>query len=415
MKPIVIKWVIGAVVLAGVVVLAGMRLSGGTAVQVVTVERRAIQQSVVVTGRVNAPARIDLGAEVTATVTEVRAREGDRVAAGTLLLRLSDAEAQATLEQARGALAEARLRARQQAGVTRPVADQAVRQAEVVTTNAERELQRARELVAQGFFSQQKLDEAQRQADTARSALDAARVQAQAQQARGVEPVLAASRVEQAEAALAAAQARLTRLRITSPIDAVVLTRTVEPGSLAQPGKVLMSLAAARGVRVDANVDEKHLRTLALGMPGRVVADAVPAQAFDARLNYIAPAVDPLRGSVEVRLEVPTPPAFLRPDMTVSVELLGGARADALVLPAAAVRDADRDAPWVLALRDGRAVRVPVRVGLSGVGAIEITEGLSPGDQAIPQTEKALPGDRVRAAAPRGTEKGMEVPSFISR
>lgn len=415
MKPIVVKWGIGAVVLAGVLVVAGVRLSGGTAVQVVTVERRAIQQSVVVTGRVNAPARIDVGAEVTATVAEVRVREGDRVAAGALLLRLSDAEALATLEQARGALAEARLRVRQQSGVSRPVADQAVRQAEVVATNAERELQRARDLVAQGFYSQQKLDEAQRIHDTARSALDSARLLAEAQQARGVEPVLAASRVEQAEATLAAAQARLARLRITSPMDAVVLTRQVEPGSLAQPGKILLSLAAARGVRIDAHVDEKHLRVLTPGMPGRVLADAVPAEPFDARLSYVAPAVDPLRGSVEVRLEVPAPPAFLRPDMTVSVELLGGSRPDALVLPAAAVRDSDRDAPWVLLLREGRAVRVPVRVGLTGVGAIEVTDGLAAGDTAIPQTEKALPGDRVRAAAPRGGEKGMEVPSFISR
>ena len=54
-------------------------------------------------------------------------------------------------------------------------------------------------------------------------------------------------------------------------------------------------------------------------------------------------------------------------------------------------------------------------LGLTGVGAIEVTDGLAAGDTAIPQTEKALPGDRVRAAAPRGGEKGMEVPSFISR
>jgi len=99
----------------------------------------------------------------------------------------------------------------------------------------------------------------------------------------------------------------------------------------------------------------------------------------------------------------------------VSVELLAGSKKDALVLPSSAVRDADREKPWVLALQDARAVRVPVRLGLRGIGSVEILEGLKEGDEAIPQTEKALPGDRVRRGPALAPEKGMEVPSFISR
>src|SRR5690606_37683333 len=176
----------------------------------------------------------------------------------------------------------------------------------------------------------------------ARSMLESARVQAQANQEKGVEQALARSRVEQAEAALEVAEARLARLRIVSPVDAIVLSRQAEPGSMAQPGSVLLSLAAQGGLRIDAGIDEKHLGVLQLGMPARAVADAFPGQPFDAKLIYIAPAVDPQRGTVEVRLAVPDAPSFLRPDMTVSVELLGGEKADALVLPAGAVRDADR-------------------------------------------------------------------------
>ncbi|WP_293605617.1 efflux RND transporter periplasmic adaptor subunit [Polaromonas sp. UBA4122] len=412
MKPLV-KWGAGAlVVLAAAVMLAGQR---GTPVQVVAVARTGIVQSVVATGRINAPARMDIGAEVSATVLEVRVREGDRVKAGDLLVRLSDAEAHAALQQARAALAEARGRATQQATVAAPVAAQAVVQAQAAFTSAEREHQRARDLVAQGFFSQQKLDDAQRALDTARSALESARVQAQANQASGVERVLAVSRVDQAVAALEVAQARLERLSITSPVDAVVLNRTAEPGSMAQPGRVLLSLAAQGGLRIDAGVDEKNLRLLSPGMAARAVADAYPGQSFDAQLSYIAPAVDPLRGTVEVRLAVPKPPGFLRPDMTVSVELVGGTKKDALVLPSGAVRDADREAPWVLALQDGRAVRVPVKLGLRGVGAVEIVDGLKEGEEVIPQTEKAAPGDRVRRGPSVAQGKGMEVPSFISR
>lgn len=414
MKPLA-KW--GAAALIALIALAAVLLASqrGTQIAVAPVVRTGIVQSVVATGRLNASARMDIGAEVTATVLEVRVREGDRVTAGELLLRLSDAEARAAVQQARAGLLEARGRATQQATVAAPVAAQAVLQAEAAFTAAEREQQRATDLVAQGFFSQQKLDDAQRALDTARSALASARVQAQSNQPSGVEHVLAASRVDQAAAAVEVAAARLARLSISSPVDAMVLTRNVEPGSMAQPGRVLLTLAAQGGLRIDADVDEKNLRLLTPGMAARAVADAYPGQSFDAQLSYISPAVDPQRGTVEVRLAVPKPPAFLRPDMTVSVELVGGVKKDALVLPSGAVRDADREAPWVLLLSEGRALRVPVKLGLRGIGAVEILAGLKEGDEAIPQTEKAVPGDRVRRGPPVAQSKGFEVPSFIQR
>ena len=414
MKPLV-KWGVAALLVVAVSAAALLASRRGTAVQLVPVVRTGIVQSVVATGRLNAPARMDMGAEVTATVLDVRVREGDRVKAGDVLLHLADAEARASLQQARAALLEARGRATQQATVAAPVASQAVVQAQAAFTAAEREHQRARDLVAQGFFSQQKLDDAQRVLDTARSALQSARVQAQANQPSGIERTLAASRIDQAQAAVGVAEARLARLSITSPVDAIVLTRSVEPGSMAQPGRVLLSLAAQGGTRIDANVDEKNLRLIKLGMAAKAVADAYPGQSFDAQLNYIAPAVDPQRGTVEVRLAVPNAPAFLRPDMTVSVEMVGGVKQDALVLPSGAVRDADREAPWVLALQDGRAVRVPVTLGLRGVGAVEIVKGLAEGQQVIPQAEKAAPGDRVRPGPGVAENKRLEIPAGMTR
>ena len=58
---------------------------------------------------------------------------------------------------------------------------------------------------------------------------------------------------------------------------------------------------------------------------------------------------------------------------------------------------------------------MPVKLGLRGVGSIEIIEGLKEGDAVIPQTEKAVAGDRVRPKPVTAPVKGMEVPSFISR
>ena len=174
----------------------------------------------------------------------------------------------------------------------------------------------------------------------------------------------------------------------------------------------LLALAAAGPLRIEASIDERHLPLLRLGMPARAVADAFATQPFDAVLSEVAPAVDPERGSVAVRLHILQPPAYLQPDMTVSVELFGGRSAQALVLPSDAVRDADRDTPWVLVLQQGRALRTPVRLGLRGVGEVQILQGLAEGALVIPPTERALPGDRVRQAPPP-VGSGFEVPSYL--
>ncbi len=407
------RWLLAAGAATALALAGAFFLQRGAEVQVVHVQRQDIVQSVVATGRMNAPARMGLASEVAATVVDVLVREGDSVRAGQALLRLADAEPRAALAQARAALAEARGRALQQSSVGAAVADQGEQQARAALLAAEREHERTRQLVAQGFFPPQRMDEAQRALDTARSVLASARAQAQANRSRGVEPQLAAARIAQAQANVQLAQARLERLVLRAPLDALVLRRDVEPGLMAQPGRELLLLAARGPLRIDAALDERHLPLLQVGMQARAVADAFPDQPFDARLSEVAPVVDAERGSVAVRLAVPSPPPFLKADMTVSVELFGGRRQGALVLPSDAVRDAAHGRPWVLLAQGGQARRVDVGLGLRGVGSVEVTQGLAEGAAVIPPTEKALPGDRVRPAPVRAPARGLEVPDFV--
>lgn len=389
----------GAVlVLSSVLAFALLRPSTKVA-QVTRVQRSDLTQQIIATGRINAPARIDMGSEVTATIAAVLVQEGQSVKAGEVLVQLADTEARAALAQAQASQAESVARLAQIAQVAAPVASASVAQADISLRNAETEYRRASELVAQGFYSQQRLDEAQRLRDTARSALAAARTQAQSQQQGGAEVVLAQTRRVQADAAVQAAQARLQRLRLSSPVDAVVLSRNAEPGALAQPGKILLSLAAQGSLRVDAAVDEKHLAFLKPGLAARAVADAYPAHPFEARLAWVSPAVDANRGTVEVRLSLPQVPPFLRPDMTVSVDMTVGQRPQVLVLDAGAVRGLDTPQAWVLALREGIATRVPVQLGLRGTGTVEISSGLQEGEAVILVTEKVAEGERVRASS----------------
>ena len=408
-------------VIVGLLLALGLLAAGwaawawwrGPAVPVDAVRRQAIVESVVATGRLQAPARIEIGAEVAGTVDRVSVREGEQVQAGQVLLTLVDAEARSALTQALAVQAEAAARLAQQESLSAPVAQQAVLQAQAAWWAAQRDHGRVQELVSQGFYSPQRLDEAQRALDVAASALTSAQLNAQAHQSQGVEPALARARLAQAQASARMAQARLARLLIRSPVAGRVLSRQVEPGAMAQPGRALLVLAEAGELHIDVSIDERHLHLLRLDMPAAVVADAYPQQPFEARLCQIAPAVDPDRGAVTVRLCLSGAPPFLKPDMTVSAELVGGRQSSALVLPTPLVRDADKAQPWVLVLRQSHALKVPVKLGLRGVGHSQITQGLQEGDLVIAPTHSVLPGDRVRAGVPQAAVAGMDVPSFV--
>lgn len=394
------RWLVGALTILVVLVGVATLRPKAKAVATTAVKRADLIQSVVATGKVNLPTRADVGSEVTATILRVAVREGDRVRQGDVLVQLADSEARATLTQAQAALEEARARQHQQQTVAAPVAQATLTQAQANLRAAEAEHRRTSALVDQGFYSRQRLDDSQRALDTARSSAEAALVQQQAQQPQGVETELSRTRLRQAQAAEEAASARLQRLQLRAPFDGVVLTRQAEPGALAQPGKVLLGLGANHQMRIDMGVDERHLALLKAGMSARVVADAYPGQPFAARLDWVSPAVDATRGTVDVRLAVDQPPAFLRPDMTVSAELTVGQQRQVLVVDAGAVRDADGTNPWVLVVRDNVAQRAAVTLGLRGVGQVEVKSGLAESDLVIPATEKAAPGDRVRASTP---------------
>ncbi len=101
---------------------------------------------------------------------------------------------------------------------------------------------------------------------------------------------------------------------------------------------------------------------------------------------------------MEVKLKVPDPPAYLRQDMTVSVDIEVARRANTLILAAEAVHNSGA-APWVMKISDGKAMHQPVTLGARGTGKVEILDGLRAGDLVISATNgNVTEGKRVRAA-----------------
>jgi HlyD family secretion protein len=390
-------------VLAGLVVLAAasyllVAAALGPKVEAVKVVRSDVVQSVVASGRVATPYRVDIGSQITGTVSEVPVEQGQTVKAGQTLIAVESAEARAGVKQAEVAVAQAEARLRQLRELQLPVAGQTLRQAEANLANARAQLDRNRKLYDSGYIGKSVLDDTQRNVEVAQSQVDAARKQVETAQPAGSDYAVAVGALEQARASLQAARARLAYATIRAPVDGTLIFRDVERGDVVQPGKVLMVLSPSGETQLVLQIDERNLARLKLGQKALASADAYPAQRFAAELVYINPAVDPQRGTVEVKLRVPDPPEYLRQDMTVSVDIEIERRGGTLALPAEAVREATGPAPWVLQAKDGRAIRQPVTLGLHGEGAVEIRAGLEAGDLVVPASQPNVkPGERVRA------------------
>lgn len=402
-----IVWIaVMAVVLAGVG-FALRNLVLGTPVPVLEVVRRDLVQTVVASGHIVSPQRVSVGAAVTDRVVRIPVKEGQSVRRGDVLIELANEDELATLLQGRVGVAQAEAKLRQLREVALPAAEQALVQTQANAVQARQTFERNKTLQSRGFIGQAQLDDAKRALDVAESQLRSARVQAEANGARGSEYAVAQTALEQARATQRAAQAKLDQMVIYAPVDGMLIARNVEPGNVVQPGKELMALAPFGETQVVVQMDERQLAQISTGQKALASADAFPRERFAAELVYINPGVDAARGSVEVKLRVPDPPKYLRQDMTVSVDIEVARRAAVLTVQSEAVRDAAGKQSWVLVVRDGRAARQNVKLGLRGEGHTEIVEGVAPGDLLIPSTEVLVrEGQRVRVSNATGASAG---------
>ena len=341
-------------------------------------------QNVVATGRVISTSRAQVGSEITGIVTERRVKEGDRVQPGDILVILRADDLIAKEKEAQAALDQLRL-------ARRPQAIAALAQAESQFAQATRETKRRTELLEKQSIAQEAVEQSKNALATARAAVEQARLLVQS-----LAPDESEERILKER--LAAAQAMLTKTVIRSEVSGTILTRNVEPGDLVQPaGKVLLEIARAGDTEILIPLDERNLATLALGQTATCIADAYPNKHFEARVNFIAPTIDPQRGTVDIRLKVDPVPDYLRQDMTVSVNILTGQATQALAVPNDALFNIRGTQADVMVVRDGRAQRTSITLGLRGLANSQASSGLAAGDWVV-QGSKVQEGERVRVS-----------------
>lgn len=347
---------------------------------------RPLVQTVVATGRVVAVSRAQVGSPVTGVLLERRVEEGDTVQPGDVLAVLRADDLDAAVREAEAALARL-----QQS--TRPQAQAGLREAEARLVQASREAARRRELFQRQLIAHEAMEQAVQAETIARAAAEQARLAASSLAAGNPDEAAARARVD-------TARAELAKTTIRAEVAGTVLTRNAEPGDLVQPGRVLFEIARAGDTEVLVPLDEKNLEVLALGQPAMCIADAYPSRPFPAQVTFIAPSVDPQRGSVDIRLTVAPVPDFLRQDMTVSVNVETGRRDSAVVVPNDALGEVEGNRATLWLVTDGRATRRPVELGLRGLALTEVTRGLQPGDWILADARAPVEeGGRARVRA----------------
>ena len=383
------------VVAIGIAGFFALKKLQGPTVEVVRVQAGPFEHTIVVSGRVQAPNRIEIGSVITGRVEKVLVEEGAVVKAGQPLIVLETSELKAAFDQARAAEASAQARVATVRELSLPQSHDAVVQAEAQVRFAEDEYRRNRDLRDKGFISEARLQDLERLRAVAKSQLESARTQAKAQESHGVAAREAVMREQEARAAGELAQSKLAQTTIRASLPGTVLVRTVEPGDIVSPGKRLLTINSSSETRLTAQIDEKNLPYLKAGQEALASSEAFPERNFKAVLYYISPGVDTTRGSVEARFRVPQPPDYLRADMTVSIDIGAGRKERALTVPSEAVRESG-GSQTVQVVRDGAVRSVKIELGIRTGSRDEITAGIAEGD-AVVLTRGIEDGARVHA------------------
>lgn len=368
---------LGAVALAGTAVVMTDADGSGSAmapagqvrpvVSVAVAEQRPIERVLSLTGTVVAREEIAIGAAVDGQrIAQVLVEEGDRVAAGQVILRL---EADLLTAAARDAEA-AVLRA--EAGLAR---DQAT--AAEATAN----FQRIEQLRGSAAFNPQEYDKRRAAAASAGKMLEVSRAE-----------------VAQAQAKVDEAHARLGRAEIRAPTAGIISERAARMGALAR-SEPLFKLIRESEVELEAEVPEADLAAIAVGQSARVAVTGLD-DPLDGRVRLVAPKADRDSRLGRARIALPIDPR-LRPGVFGRAAIVADRRDAAVTIPDSALiqRDDRGDVAVLVVAGDGTVSLGVVTVGLRQDGRAEIRSGLAPGQRVVVSAGAFLrEGDRVTVA-----------------
>jgi multidrug efflux pump subunit AcrA (membrane-fusion protein) len=369
----------------------GERPAVVSGVRVETVTPAAVRDAVEVAGTVRSKTQMVIASKVQGYVRDVRARQGDHVEHGRVLVMVDERELAARADRARAALAEAEM-SLDEVSRTLEEAEASLRSAGADHAYAEATASRYRQLWQRELVSAQDYEAVEAKRKSTAAAVEQAEARILSVRAREKQM---SYRIDAGAAELRAAEIALGETRITVPATGVVVARRVEPGDLAMPGQPLLVLDDPRAYRLEAEVGESTVGRVRLGQRVPVVLDSL-GRSLDGRVVEIIPAADPASRTVTVKLD-------LRADPGLRSGLFGRARfpaeeRQALVVPISAlVERGQLTAVYVVDVDDIARLRL-ITAGARHADRVEILSGLAAGERIVVEgAPRVSDGSRVAA------------------
>ncbi len=442
-KKIIIGVLLLVVIAAGVAGSFYFRRPQTLEVAAETIRKRDLEALVSASGKIQPKRQVNISANTMGRVTRLAVEEGQRVKQGQFLLEIDPRSLTGQLQRGQASVEAARSSLQQ----TRTLVEQARATLEL----AEQNLKRQQELWKEGLTTREALDRAQNEYNVRQVELRARQQDVQTRE----------QQIRQEEAGLETTRYNLSQIIIESPMDGLVTRRNIEQGenvvvgTMNNAGTVLLTIADMSVIEAEVEVDETDIPNVSLGQRAKVTIDAVEGKTFNGRVTEIGNSPIQTAGQaatgqrqatnfkVVVTLDEEVPD--VRPGFTCTADITTATRAQAVSVPiqSLTVREmlfdaknnlvhepppmrrrggptASMETPvsaaepppghtrketeGVFVVRDGRAVFVPVTVGVAGERYFEVLSGLKEGDQVITgpfaSVRQLADGEQVRIQEP---------------
>ena len=304
-----------------------------TPVETERVKEGAISSRLNYSGTVVSKSDAVIAARIMGRITSLPVREGDVVKEGDLLCAIDDSEYTGKINTLR----------------------QRAHTAELNFRFLDQQLAKYKELYQAGALSEHSYLQYQLQRDTA------------------------ASQTEEARFAVREIEVAMENAYIKAPFNGIVSSLQSRQGDLATVGRPILTLSDTSGLNAQVRVTEGDLKAVREGLEVVLTSPLLPEK-VNSRVAKIYPSADPQGHTTTV--EIPVTGAALKPGASVDAMFLTGGREKAVVVPAASVRQ-EKSGSSVFVVVDGRAVQRNVTTGIKGDGLVEITGGLTPGEEIV--------------------------------
>jgi HlyD family secretion protein len=358
-------------------------------VEATPVREASIRHIVTADGVLYAMDQASVMPKVSAPVEKFLVNRGDHVRQGQLLAVLENRDLAGAAAESKGQLDQAEANYRMTSGASIP--EEAIKsRGEVQSARQARDaaqklLQNREQLFKEGAIARKLVDDAEVAYVQASSQFQTAQEHLKALEGIGREGQIkgAAAQVDAAKGHYQSTAAQLGYSQIHSPIDGVIADRPLYAGEMASAGAPLLTVMNISRVVARVNVPLDQAGFIAVGQSATVALSDGSLET-PGRVSVVSPAADPGSTTVQVWVQAENPGERLKPGRAVRVAITAATLPKAVVVPVAALLPSSEGGVAVMSVgSDSLVHQKTVKTGVRDAGAVQIMEGVSPGEQVV--------------------------------